>query len=81
MKINVQRIKELEIYQSKGNISQQDEDELDSLLIDVKQRLEELRKEIEKEQISYGEIAELETLKEFIDPEDTQLLEWSGVPE
>lgn len=44
-------------------------------------RLEYLRKEIEAEKISYGEIAELVSLKEYIDPSDTLLLEWAGVPE
>lgn len=46
-----------------------------------KERLEELRAEIDAECISYGEIAELESLAAFIDPGDTQLLEWAGVPE
>lgn len=47
----------------------------------IKARLEYLRGEIEAERISYGEIAELECLRDYIDPEDTQLLEWAGVPE
>lgn len=42
---------------------------------------EYLRQEILAEKISYGEIAELQDLKEFINPEDTLLLEWAGVPE
>ena len=44
-------------------------------------RLEYLRGEIEAERISYGEIAELQGLAEFIDPGDVQLLQWAGVPE
>lgn len=45
------------------------------------QRLEYLRQEIENERISYSEIAELESLKDYIDPTDTLLLEWAGVLE
>ena len=44
-------------------------------------RLEYLRDQINSESISYGEIAELESLKEYIDSGDVQLLEWAGVPE
>jgi hypothetical protein len=47
----------------------------------VKQRLAYLRKEIEAERISYGEIAELQSLKKYIDPSDVLLLEWAGVKE
>ena len=39
------------------------------------------RAEIEAERISCGEIAELEDLDPYIDPADTLLLEWAGVPE
>ena len=46
-----------------------------------KERLKYLRGEIEAERISYGEIAELESLVEFIEPGDVLLLEWAGVPE
>ena len=45
------------------------------------QRLEYLRGEIEAERISYGEISELQDLAKYIEPGDTQLLEWAGVPE
>ncbi len=48
---------------------------------EIKQRLEYLRGEINAERISYGEIAELQSLTEYIDPSDIQLLEWAGVPE
>jgi hypothetical protein len=44
-------------------------------------RLEYLRGEIEAERISYGEIAELQGLAEYIEPGDVQLLQWAGVPE
>ena len=47
----------------------------------AKRRLEELRKEIREESISTGEIAELESLKQYIDPSDVELLQWAGVPE
>ena len=47
----------------------------------IEQRLEYLRKQIEQENISYGEIAELQGLKEHIDKGDVLLLEWASVPE
>ena len=47
----------------------------------IKQRLAYLRKEIEAERISYGEIAELQDLADHIDSSDTLLLEWAGIPE
>lgn len=46
-----------------------------------KERLEYLRTQIEGECISMGEIAELQSLIQYIDPSDVQLLEWAGVPE
>jgi len=46
-----------------------------------KERLEYLRGEIEAERISYEEIAELQSLAEYIDEGDVLLLEWAGVPE
>lgn len=48
---------------------------------DIKKRLDYLRGEIERECVSYGEIAELQSLAKYIDPSDTLLLEWAGVPE
>ena len=48
---------------------------------DIKKRLEYLRGEIEAERISYGEIAELQSLKKYIKPGDKLLLEWAGEPE
>lgn len=49
--------------------------------VEVKERLEELRAAIVAEDISYGEIAELQSLAAHIDPTDVVLLEWAGVPE
>lgn len=50
-------------------------------MTNIEKRLEYLRGEIEKECISYEEIVELESLKEYINPDDVTLLEWAGVPE
>jgi hypothetical protein len=47
----------------------------------AKQRLEYLRQQIEQECISYDEIAELQSLADFINPGDVLLLQWAGVPE
>lgn len=46
-----------------------------------KDRLEYLRGELRAERISYGELAELQGLVEFIEPGDIELLEAAGVPE
>lgn len=48
---------------------------------EIKARLEYLRGEIEAECISMMEIMELESLAEYIEEGDVQLLEWAGVPE
>lgn len=45
------------------------------------QRLEYLRGELRAERISFGELAELESLKDHIEPGDVELLEAAGVPE
>lgn len=47
----------------------------------IKKRLEELRTELRNECISYGEIIELESLSEFIESGDVELLEAAGIPE
>lgn len=47
----------------------------------IAERLRYLRGEIVAERISYGEIAELQSLTAYIDPGDMLLLEWAGVPE
>jgi hypothetical protein len=44
-------------------------------------RLEYLRQELRKGTLSYGEINELESLREFIQPDDVELLEAAGVTE
>lgn len=46
-----------------------------------KARLEELRAALRAENISYGELAELQSLSDHIDPGDVELLEAAGVPE
>ncbi len=45
------------------------------------ERLEYLRGCIRAESISYGEIAELESLADSIEPGDVELAEWAGIPE
>jgi hypothetical protein len=47
----------------------------------TKQRLEQLRKIIRAGNLSYGELAKLQDLSEYIDKGDVELLEWAGVPE
>jgi hypothetical protein len=47
----------------------------------AKKRLEYLRGEIRAERISYGELAELQSLVPHIEPGDVELLEAAGVPE
>ena len=47
----------------------------------IKARLEYLRGEIKAERISYGELAELQSLAEHIDKDDILLREWAGIPE
>jgi len=48
---------------------------------DIETRLEYLRGEILAERISYGELAELQDLAAYIQPDDVLLLQWAGVPE
>jgi hypothetical protein len=48
---------------------------------DIPARLEYLRGELRAERISYGELAELQSLSAHIDPADVELLEAAGVPE
>jgi len=47
----------------------------------IENRLEYLRTELRAERISYGELAELQSLAEHIKPDDVELLEAAGVPE
>ena len=46
-----------------------------------KKRIEQLRKVLRSEGISYLELSELESLKDYIDDGDVEMLEASGVPE
>lgn len=48
---------------------------------EIKKKLEELRQEIRNESISIGEIIELQSLSEYIDEGDVELLEWAGIKE
>ena len=47
----------------------------------IKARLEQLRIELRAQRISYGELCELQSLVQSIDPSDVELLEAAGVPE
>jgi len=47
----------------------------------IKKQLKYLRRQIKRENISYGEIHQLQTLVEHIPKHDVVLLEWAGVPE
>ena len=47
----------------------------------IKNRLEYLRTELKNERISYGELMELQSLSQYIDRGDVELLEAAGVPE
>jgi hypothetical protein len=47
----------------------------------IEKRLKYLRKQIKNENISYGEIAELQGLVKYIDKNDIELLQWAGVKE
>lgn len=47
----------------------------------IKARLEYIRGELRNESISLIELAELESLVPYIDPDDVELLEAAGVPE
>ena len=42
----------------------------------ISKRLEYLREQIRQENISYGEIAELQSLVDYIDADDVELMEW-----
>jgi hypothetical protein len=47
----------------------------------IKSRLYYLKKKIKAENISYSELAELQSLAKFIEPGDTLLLQWAGEEE
>jgi hypothetical protein len=48
---------------------------------EIKKILEELRQEIRQGTISYGEIAQLQSLSKYIEEGDVELLEWAEVNE
>ena len=71
---------------AEGNVEEVNSDGYEcevTLFIDesVKKRLKYLRKQIDEECISTGEIVELQSLAEYIDKDDVILLEWAGVKE
>lgn len=45
----------------------------------AKKRLEQIRHELRAERISYGELAELQSMAEYIENDDVELLEAAGV--
>ena len=47
----------------------------------ITERLEAIRAEIRAERISWGEIVELQSLVEHIDPDDHELLAWAAPEE
>lgn len=47
----------------------------------IQARLEYLRGELRGQRISYGELIELQSLAQYISPDDIELLEAAGVPE
>lgn len=47
----------------------------------IQSRLEEIRTAIRNERVSYGELAELESLSGYIKEGDVELLEWACVTE
>ena len=51
------------------------------IMENIKDRLEYLRREIQAEGISYGELIELQSLAKYIEQDDVLLLEWAGVGE
>jgi hypothetical protein len=47
----------------------------------IQARLNRIRESIDQENVSYGELVELESLKDHIHEGDLELLQWAGVPE
>lgn len=43
---------------------------------ECKKRVSEIREEIINQRVSYGELLELYSLREYIDPNDTELMQW-----
>ena len=50
-------------------------------LEEIRTRLEELRGALRAENISYGELSELQGLADYIEPGDVELAEAAGIPE
>lgn len=50
-----------------------------TVLNEIAARLADIRRSIEEERISYGEIAELQDLAPYIDPDDQELMMWAGL--
>lgn len=48
---------------------------------EINERLEYLRQQIRQENISYGEIVELQSLVDHIPKDDIELLQWAVAPE
>lgn len=47
----------------------------------MKQRLEEIKQAIIEENVSIGELIELQSLAQYIEEGDVELLEWAGINE
>jgi len=47
----------------------------------MKKRLEEIRLAIREENVSIGELIELQSLAQYIEEGDVELLEWAGISE
>ena len=50
-------------------------------LVAIKKRCEEIRESIKNDNISYGEIAELQEFRKYIPKDDIELLQWAGIKE
>lgn len=48
---------------------------------EIKARLESHRAAIQAENISYGELADLQSLADYIEPGDVELAQWAGIDE
>ena len=48
---------------------------------EAKKRLEEIRKSLKNEDLSYGELSELQSLSQHIDKDDVELRQAAGIPE
>lgn len=71
------RIVAAKLYEGRDSFHAQTHGEF----LTIPARLAYLRGELRRERISYSELAELQSLAEYIEPGDTELLEAAGVPE